>query len=322
MLFGTRDFGLKFDNEGSALMVIRKGILTPVSLLVALSIALTFMVNPVADAASKKTLKLLWSDEFNGKKGSQPSAKTWTREIGGGGWGNSERQFYTDKAANASMDGAGRLVITANRISNEYGDLIGDVPGTEDILNRCSECQFTSARMKTARNLSFQYGRIEARIKMPQGVGTWPAFWMLGGDLLDGVPWPECGEIDIMEFRGDIPDRSTSAIHGPTTPPGSGLGAAFLSYDSLSNGYHTYAIEWKKNSLTFIVDGRVTGTYSSADTGSRGWVYNQKFFMILNLAMGGTYAGEYIDPMVNQAQLHVDYIRFYSVNGVGKVFKG
>jgi beta-glucanase (GH16 family) len=303
-------------------MATRKVILAPTSLFVAVSIALTFMVNPAADAATKKTLKLLWSDEFNGKKGTLPSTKTWTREIGGGGWGNSERQFYTDKAANASMDGAGRLVITANRISNEYGDLIGDVPGTEDILNRCSECQFTSARMKTARNLSFQYGRIEARIKMPQGVGTWPAFWMLGGDLLDGVPWPECGEIDIMEFRGDIPDRSTSAIHGPTTPPGSGLGAAFLSYDSLSNGYHTYAIEWKKNSLTFIVDGRVTGTYSSADTGSRGWVYNQKFFMILNLAMGGTYAGEYIDPMVNQAQLHVDYIRFYSINGVGKVFKG
>jgi len=303
-------------------MATRKVLLAPTSLFVALSIALTFMVNPAADAATKKTLKLLWSDEFNGKKGTLPSSKTWTREIGGGGWGNSERQFYTDKAANASMDGAGRLVITANRISNEYGDLIGDVPGTEDILNRCSECQFTSARMKTARNLSFQYGRIEARIKMPQGVGTWPAFWMLGGDLLDGVPWPECGEIDIMEFRGDIPDRSTSAIHGPTTPPGSGLGAAFLSYDSLSNGYHTYAIEWKKNSLTFIVDGRVTGTYSSADTGTRGWVYNQKFFLILNLAMGGTYAGEYIDPMLNQAQLHVDYIRFYSVNGVGKVFRG
>ena len=291
-------------------MAKRKVLLAPTSLFVALSIALTFMVNPAADAASKKTLKLLWSDEFNGKKGSLPSSKTWSREIGGGGWGNSERGYYTDTAANASMDGSGRLVITANRISNEYGDQIGEVPGTEDILNRCSECQFTSARMKTARNLSFQYGRIEARIKMPQGVGTWPAFWMLGGDLLDGVPWPECGEIDIMEFRGDIPDRTTSAIHGPTTPPGSGLGAAFLSYDSLSNGYHTYAIEWKKNAITFVVDGRATGTYSSADTGSRGWVYNQKFFLILNLAMGGTYAGEYIDPMLNQAQLHVDSVSY------------
>jgi beta-glucanase (GH16 family) len=322
MLFGTRDFGLKFDNEGSASMVSRKRILAPASLFVALSIALTFMVNPVADAASKKTLKLLWSDEFNGKKGSLPSAKTWSREIGGGGWGNSERQYYTDKAANASMDGAGRLVITANRISNEYAEQVGEVPGTEDILNRCSECQFTSARMKTARNVGFMYGRMEARIKMPEGVGTWPAFWMLGGDLLDGVPWPECGEIDIMEYRGDISDRTTSAIHGPTTPPGSGLGAAFMNYDSLSNGYHTYAIEWKKNSISFIVDGRVTGSYNSTDTGTRGWVYNQKFFLILNLAMGGTYAGEFIDPTLNQAQLSVDYIRFYSVNGVGKVIKG
>ena len=303
-------------------MAKRKALLAPTSLLVALSIALTSAVSPVADAASKKTLKLLWSDEFNGKKGSLPSPKTWSREIGGGGWGNSERQYYTDKAANASMDGSGRLVITANRISNEYAEQIGEVPGTEDILNRCSECQFTSARMKTARNIGFMYGRIEARIKMPQGIGTWPAFWMLGGDLLDGVPWPECGEIDIMEFRGDIPDRTTSALHGPTTPPGSGLSAAFMSYDSLSNGFHTYAIEWKKNSITFIVDGRVTGTYSSADTGSRGWVYNQEFFLILNLAMGGTYAGEDIDPMLNQAQLYVDYIRYYSINGVGKVIKG
>ena len=303
-------------------MAKNKAVLAPTSLLVALSVALSLLVNPVADAATKKSLKLLWSDEFNGKKGSLPSSKVWSAEIGGGGWGNSERQYYTNKSSNASMDGSGRLVITADRISNEYAEQVGEVPGTEDILNRCSECQFTSARLKTARKLSFQYGRIEARMKLPQGVGTWPAFWMLGGDLLDGVPWPECGEIDIMEFRGDISDQSTSAIHGPTTPQGSGLGTRFLSFAPLSDDYHTFAIEWKKNSLSFIVDGRVTGTFSSADTGSRGWVYNQKFFLILNLAMGGTYAGEYIDPTLNQAQLSVDYIRFYSVNGVGKVFKG
>ena len=302
-------------------MAKNKAVLAPASLLVALSMALSLPVNPVADAATKKSLKLLWSDEFNGKKGSLPSSKVWSAEIGGGGWGNSERQYYTNKSSNASMDGSGRLVITADRISNEYAEQVGEVPGTEDILNRCSECQFTSARLKTARKLSFQYGRIEARMKLPQGVGTWPAFWMLGGDLLDGVPWPECGEIDIMEFRGDISDQSTSAIHGPTTPQGSGLGARFLNFAPLSDDYHTFAIEWKKNSLSFIVDGRVTGTFSSADTGSRGWVYNQKFFLILNLAMGGTYAGEFIDPTLNQAQLNLDYIRFYSVNGVGKVFK-
>ena len=302
-------------------MAIKKMILAPASVLLSACVGLSLMVIPAAEAAPKKTLKLLWSDEFNGKKGSAPSAKTWSREIGGGGWGNSERQYYTDKASNASMDGAGRLVITAKRISNEYAEQVSEDPGTEDILNRCSECQFTSARMKTARKVSFQYGRIEARMKLPQGIGTWPAFWMLGGDLLDGVPWPECGEIDIMEFRGDIPDQATSAIHGPTTPQGSGLGARYLSVTPLSDGYHTYAIEWKKNSIDFIVDGRVNGTYTSRDTGARGWVYNQEFFIILNLAMGGTYAGEYIDPNLNQAQLNVDYIRFYSVNGVGKVIK-
>ena len=302
-------------------MAIKKMILAPASVLLSACVGLSLMVIPAAEAAPKKTLKLLWSDEFNGKKGSAPSAKTWSREVGGGGWGNSERQYYTDKASNASMDGAGRLVITAKRISNEYAEQVSEDPGTEDILNRCSECQFTSARMKTARKVSFQYGRIEARMKLPQGIGTWPAFWMLGGDLLDGVPWPECGEIDIMEFRGDIPDQATSAIHGPTTPQGSGLGARYLSVTPLSDGYHTYAIEWKKNSIDFIVDGRVNGTYTSRDTGARGWVYNQEFFIILNLAMGGTYAGEYIDPYLNQAQLNVDYIRFYSVNGVGKVIK-
>ena len=299
---------------------MRSKLFAPIGALMAISVALSLVVNPVADAAPKK-LKLLWSDEFNGKKGVRPSAKVWSAEIGGGGWGNSERQYYTDKSANASMDGAGRLIITADRISNEYTEQVGTVPGTEDILNRCSECQFTSARLKTARKLSFMYGRVEARIKMPVGVGTWPAFWMLGGDLLDGVPWPECGEVDIMEFRGDISDRATHALHGPTTPKGSGLGAAFLSYEPLSNGFHTYAIEWKKDRIDFIVDGRVNGTFSVADTGRRGWVYNQEFFLILNLAMGGTYAGEYIDPTLNQAQLSVDYIRFYSVNGVGKVIK-
>lgn len=299
---------------------MRSKLFAPIGALMAISVALSLAVNPVADAAPKK-LKLLWSDEFNGKKGARPSAKVWSAEIGGGGWGNSERQYYTDKSANASMDGAGRLIITADRISNEYTEQVGTVPGTEDILNRCSECQFTSARLKTARKLSFMYGRVEARIKMPVGVGTWPAFWMLGGDLLDGVPWPECGEVDIMEFRGDISDRATHALHGPTTPKGSGLGAAFLSYEPLSSGFHTYAIEWKKDRIDFIVDGRVNGTFTVADTGRRGWVYNQEFFLILNLAMGGTYAGEYIDPTLNQAQLSVDYIRFYSVNGVGKVLK-
>jgi beta-glucanase (GH16 family) len=275
----------------------------------------------MAESASTKKLTLLWSQEFNGKKGSLPAKKNWNYDLGGGGWGNSERQFYTNKSSNVSMNGNGQLVITARRISNIYGEQTSQESGTEEILNRCSECQFTSARLKTARKVSFMYGRLEARIKLPTGTGTWPAFWMLGANNLDGVPWPECGEIDVMEFRGDYSDRSTSALHGPDTPPGSGLGSAYLHYASLSNEFHTFAIEWKKNSITFYVDNRPHGTISSKDVNGR-WVFNQKFFIILNLAMGGTYAGEYIDPEVSSAELQVDYIRFYSVNGVGKVFQG
>jgi beta-glucanase (GH16 family) len=300
-------------------MVGNTGVLRRLGIALTAVLALALVFNPSADAASKKNLKLLWSDEFNAKKGAKPSAKNWSYEIGGGGWGNSENQYYTDKPANISTDGDGKLVITAKRISTASLDIVGTEPDTEVILDRCSECQFTSGRIKTARKLGFQYGRLEARMKMPKGIGTWPAFWMLGGDLLQGASWPECGEIDVMEFRGDIYDRTTSALHGPNTPPGSGLGSAFLSYAPLSDDYHTYAIEWRKNAIDFIVDGSVTGSYSSADTGARGWVFNQEFFLILNLAVGGTYAGEEIDPDLNQAEFKLDYIRYYSVNGVGKL---
>jgi len=300
-------------------MMGNPGALRQSSLALAAVLALSLIVNPSADAAPKKNLKLLWSEEFNSKKGTKPSSKNWAHDIGGGGWGNSERQYYTNKTSNIATDGDGKLVFTARRISTASLDQVGTEPDTEAILNRCWECQFTSARIKTAKKLSFQYGRVEARMKMPVGVGTWPAFWMLGGDLLEGGRWPDCGEIDIMEFRGDISDRTTSALHGPNTPPGSGLGAAYMSFAPLSDGYHTYAIEWRKNSIDFIVDGRVTGSYSSADTGTRGWVYNQEFFLILNLAVGGTYAGEEIDPEMNLAEFKVDYIRYYSVNGVGKL---
>lgn len=294
--------------------------ISPVAITTTAIMLLTLAITP-SNAAPKKSLKLLWSQEFNGKKGSLPDKKIWTNEIGGGGWGNSERQFYTNKPSNISMNGEGQLVITSRRISNIYGEQLSEEPGTSEILDRCSECQFTSARIKTARKVSFMYGRVEARIKLPTGAGAWPAFWMLGADLIEGVPWPECGEVDIMEYRGDYTDRSTSALHGPDTPPGSGLGSAYLHYSSLANDFHTFAIEWKKNSITFYVDDRPHGTYRSTDLKGR-WVFNQKFFLILNLAMGGTYAGEYIDPDLTSAELKIDYIRFYSINGVGKVFQG
>lgn len=292
---------------------------------IALSFLLATSLVP-ADAAAKpapKLLKLLWSDEFAGKKGTLPSSKTWNYDIGNSyGWGNSELEYYTQKPANISLDGKGKLVVTANRISDTSGFQVGTVPGTEQILNMCPECQFTSAKIKTANKLGIQYGRIEIRMKNPAGVGTWPAFWMLGDDLLDGNPWPECGEIDIMEARGYMGEAAFGTIHGPNFANGNfgGYGSTYNNGAQLSDAFHTYAIEWKKNQIDFYVDDSLYLSATPKDIAPGRWVFNQEFFLILNLAMGGEFAGD-LDPALMQSQMSIDYIRVYSINGIGKVIK-
>ena len=291
----------------------------------ALSFLLATSLVP-ADAAAKpapKLLKLLWSDEFAGKKGALPNSKYWGYDIGNSyGWGNSELEYYTQKPANISLDGKGKLLITANRISDTSGLQVGTVPGTEQILNMCPECLFTSAKIKTANKVGFQYGRLEIRMKNPAGVGTWPAFWMLGDDLLDGNPWPECGEIDIMEARGYMSEAAFGTIHGPNFANGNGggYGSTYNNGAPLSDAFHTYAIEWKKNQIDFYVDDSLYLSATPKDIAPGRWVFNQEFFLILNLAMGGEFAGE-LDPALMQSQMSIDYIRFYSINGIGKVIK-
>jgi beta-glucanase (GH16 family) len=287
-------------------------------------IVLAGFTAPGSVAAPKpKVLKLLWSDEFTGKKGTLPNSKTWSYDLTNSyGWGNSELEYYTQKPANVSLDGKGKLLITANRISDTSGFQVGNVPGTEKILNACPECQFTSAKIKSSKKVSFQYGRLEIRMKNPAGVGTWPAFWMLGNDLLSGNPWPECGEIDIMEARGFMPEAAFGTIHGPNFANGNfgGYGSTFNNGVPLSDDFHTFAIEWKKNQMDFYVDDNMYLSVTPKDIAPGRWVFNQEFFMILNLAMGGEFTGD-IDPALNQAQMSIDYIRFYSLNGIGKVVK-
>ncbi|TSA57304.1 MAG: glycoside hydrolase family 16 protein [Methylophilaceae bacterium] len=276
-----------------------------------------------ANNSSPKLLKLLWSDEFAGKKGALPNSKYWSFDIGNSyGWGNSELEYYTQKPANVSTDGKGKLLITANRISDTSGMQTGKVAGTEAILNSCPECQFTSAKIKTGNKLGFLYGRLEIRMKSPAGVGTWPALWMLGNDLLAGNPWPECGEIDIMEGRGYMGDAVFGTIHGPNFPAGAGAGYSKVVSNGapLSDAFHTFAIEWKKNQIDLYLDDQMYFSATPKDIAPGRWVFNQEFWLIINLAMGGNFTGD-IDPTLNQSQMSIDYIRYYSINGVGKLIK-
>jgi len=292
------------------------------TLLSLLGILSASILGSPASAASKiTTYKLIWADDFTGKKGSLPNPKIWTPELGGLNQ-NGELEFYTKDPKNLSLDGAGHLVISANRIADQSEMAVSNDPAINRMLDACNACQFTSAKIKTANKLSFQYGRIEIRMKTPSGLGTWPAFWMLGNDLLKGIPWPDSGEIDILEQKGSMPGTAFGTVHGPGLPGGAGggYGSTYTAPYALNTAFHTYAIEWKKNQIDFYVDDNLYFTAAANDGQSGTWVYNQPFFLILNLAMGGEFTGD-LDPAMNNAQMVIDYIHFYSINGVGKVIK-
>lgn len=263
-----------------------------------------------APAQAAPTYKMLWSQEFNEKRVSRVSPKVWDFDLTDGyGWGNSEQEYYTNSIRNVRINGKGQLEIVALRLKEE-----------DPILNSCWTCTYTSARLKTANLLGFRYGRMVARIKVPTEIGTWPAFWMLGDDLLNGGTWPESGEIDIVETRGTAPNVVHGTVHGPGYSGGNGRGSTYYNGTTLSAGYHNYGIDWTPNKIVWTFDGQPYFTMTPADTGGNRYVFNHEFFLILNLAMGGEFAGD-TDPNVKSSKMSVDWIRYYSINGQGRVFK-
>ena len=251
--------------------------------------------------------KLVWSDEFNAAAGTPPDPTKWNYDLGNnGGWGNGEIEVYTNSPNNVFQDGQGNLVIRAIRDSSG---------------------NFTSARLQTGApgastqtaDLHWQYGRIEARMKLPFGLGVWPAFWMLGEDI-DTVSWPECGEVDIMENFGTFANNATvnnGTAHGPGYSGANGLTAAYtLPFgEQVAGDYHVYAVEWSPNSIEWFVDGASYHTVTPATIpAGQQWVFNAPFFILLNLAIGGesTFLGT-PDPNAPfpEQDLLVDYVRVY-----------
>jgi beta-glucanase (GH16 family) len=279
-------------------------------LVAALSASLCIGAGATAPATAVTKYKLLWSQEFNDKKVGRLSSKVWDYDLTDGyGWGNSEQEYYTNSLRNVKVDGKGNLVITALRLSD-----------TDPILDHCFSCTYTSARIKTAGITGFRYGRMVARMKLPTETGTWPAFWMLGGSLIKGGTWPESGEMDIVETAGAAPNVVHGTVHGPGYSGGNGRGSTYYAPNPVSNGFHTYAIDWLPNKIVFTFDGHPYFTMTPADTGGNRYVFNQEFFLILNLAMGGEFTGD-TDPAVKSSTMTVDWIRYYSINGQGRVFK-
>lgn len=241
---------------------------------------------------------LVWSDEFN-----SINTGTWNHETGGGGWGNNEREYYTggqnasiqfDSQANSNV-----LVLEARRENPaNYNCWYG-------------RCEYTSSRMNTSGKRTFTYGRIEARLKLPQTQGIWPAFWMLGNDI-GSVGWPACGELDIMEHVGYEPSITHGAMHGPNYSGNTPFAGTHYLNEQVNANYHVYAIEWNSTSVRWFVDGVQFYQVTKSQVQSYGnWVFDHPMFLILNVAVGGNWPGNPDGSSVFPQRMYVDYIRVY-----------
>jgi beta-glucosidase len=281
-------------------------------------ISLFFLAGAMAAAQTTSGWQLVWSDEFNDGKGTAPNPANWDYDLGNnGGWGNGEAEAYTNSPNNVFQDGNGNLVI----------QVVKDGSGN-----------YTSARLQTGvpgssagiADHSWQYGLIEARIKLPFGTGVWPAFWMLGEDI-GTVSWPRCGEVDIMENFGTFNNNASvnnGTIHGPANSsavppdyPPSGVGASTtLPFgETVYDDYHVYAVEWSQNSIQFFVDGLAYETVTPAALPAGAlWAFNSPFFLLLNVAIGGpsTFLGTPGASVTFPQDMLVDYVRVYQANTI------
>jgi beta-glucanase (GH16 family) len=236
-------------------------------------------------------LNIVWDDEFDG---TAIKTNLWTYDLGAGGWGNSEQEYYTSRTNNAYVAG-GLLHIVARQEAYDGAS-------------------YTSARMKSEGLFSWQYGRIEWRAQLPAGTGFWPALWMLGANI-NTLGWPGCGEIDVLENNGGNPAMAQGSIHS-----GSDATAIYNFPDGGGvTNFNTYTLDWATNAILFYVDGHLYETqtnWSTSTTNVYPFPFNQPFFLIINLAIGGSYLGFPDTNTINAGsrfpgELLVDYVRIY-----------
>lgn len=235
-------------------------------------------------------LSLSWSDEFDE---TTVNTTNWRFETGATGWGNNELQYYTNGDNSEVSDG--KLIITA-RLVNENKE-----PGS-----------YTSSRMITAGKKEFMYGRIEARAKLPSGTGIWPAIWMLGSNFFT-AGWPTCGEVDIMEYVGYEPNTVHATIHTPSGYGGAGSGTS-VTLETCEEEFHNYGIIWTEKYIKFYLDNpdNIIYTYAPAIKTPDNWPFDQPLFLILNVAVGGTWGGAMgIDNLIFPQSMEIDYVRVY-----------
>jgi beta-glucanase (GH16 family) len=235
--------------------------------------------------------QLVWEDNFDGSAGESPDATKWVYDLGrgpnGDGWGNQELQIYTDKPENVSLDGEGNLAITV-----------------------LSTGTFTSARIKTEGQFDQAFGRIEARMKLPYGPGIHPAFWMLGADFSQ-IGWPECGEIDIMELKGQEPNIIHGSLHGPGYSAGNSVSKTYgLANARFDTDFYVFAIQWGPDFIEWYVDDKIYQRVTPDDVPGE-WVFDHPFFMLLNVAVGGTFVGFPSEGTIYPQTMLVDYVRVY-----------
>ncbi len=246
------------------------------------------------------SLDLVWSDEFDSD--GLPDSTKWSYDVGNGcpnicGWGNNELEYYSEGVLKNSRVKDGKLIIEAHKEKKE-------------------DMNYTSARLVTKSKGDWKYGRIEVKAKLPKGRGTWPAIWMLPTDMAEYGGWPRCGEIDIMEHVGYSPDSLFGTIHTKAYNHINGTQkGGSLKDKTLESNFHLYTLDWNEDRMVWYFDNMQYFEFKNEKASIDEWPFDQKFHLLLNLAVGGNWGGKHgVDESIWPQRMEVDYVRVYQSN--------